>query len=323
MLARVFSFLLIGLLIAIAVVWFLGGGWEKTKAAARGYGNPIQAILSGGSLLGSDFRLPGSPIIPQGAGLGDLGDLAYVPESNASFEGAYDMDARTSDARSFGTPSPYALSVSLRIEYPGTEQEYAVIESAGSAADIILTGWSLQSALSRVRVSLPHAAPTFVVGAPNTLDAAVLRPGGSAIISSGTSPVGVSFRENLCSGYLGQLQQFSPPFSGTCPTPTASIPRTPTTESRLGASCFEYLATLPACTFPGGSLPTSLPPACRATVAERLTYNGCFQSFSARSDFYRDQWRLFLGTQAPLWRADSDVVRLLDAEGRTVATYSY
>ncbi|MBM3272022.1 hypothetical protein FJY94_01920 [Candidatus Kaiserbacteria bacterium] len=321
MLARIFSFLLAGLLIIIVAAWFLGGGWEKMKAAARGYGNPFQAILSGGSFLGSDFRLPGSPIIPEGAGLGDLGDLAYVPESDASFGNAYELDARTSDARSFGTPSPYALSVSLRIEHPGTEQEYAIIESSGS--EVIMTGWSLQSALTRVRVSLPHAAPMFVVGAPNTLDASVLRPGGIAVVSSGMSPVGVSFRENLCSGYLGQLQQFSPPFAGTCPTPTASMPRTPAAESRLGASCFEYLATLPACTFPGASLPTSLPAMCRATIAERLTYNGCFQSFSARSDFYRDQWRLFLGTQAPLWRADSDIVRLLDAEERTVATYSY
>lgn len=324
MFGTIFRFLLAAFIITVLAVWLLGGGWEKTKAAARSFGNPFQAILHGGSLIGSDFRLPGAPVIPTGAGLGDLGDLAYLEDSDASF-GSYDeMRAQTADARTYGQPSPYALSVSIVVEYPGTEQEYVIIESTtGDPDPIIMTGWSLQSALTRARVSLPQAAATFVVGAPNTLGPVALVPGGRAIVSSGISPVGVSFRENMCSGYLGQLQPFSPPFSATCPTPTAAIPHSQSAVARLGETCFEYLSTVPACTFPGSSLSTGLSPACRATIAERLTYNGCYQTFSPRADFYRADWRIFLGTQAPLWRQSSDVVRLLDAEGRIVSTYSY
>lgn len=328
MIARILTFLFLALVVTVVAVWLLGGGIGKAVIAAKSMGNPLTYFLQGGP-LGSDFRLPGQPVVPLGVDVsqytgegGGNGDLAA---EYASLAQEYDdLNARVNEARSFGTPSPYASAVSLRVEDPGTEGEYVVIEaSAGNTDPVIFTGWTIQSAFTRTRVGLPHAASAFSVGAANTISPVALPPGGTIIVSSGVSPVGVSFRENICVGYLGQLQRYTPPFPALCPAPFDTIPPTDENVRRLGSSCFDYLASVPSCTFPGSAMPDTLSPACRATVAERLTYNGCVRSFSSRADFYTNRWRLFLGMQSSLWNPARDAVRLLDAQGRTVATYSY
>lgn len=317
---RIFSFLLLAFAVVFVAVWLLNGGWSKAVAAAKNF-NPLGVILGGGP-LGADFRLPGQPVIPMGADISqyvgggsgtDYADLAQQVD---------DLEAQVNAARDLGGVSPYATAVTLRIENPGTPDEFAVIEVGGDTA-VSTTGWSLQSALTRTRVTLPHAASAFVVGAANTIQPVRLSPGTTIIAASGVSPVGVSFRENICSGYLGQLQHYAPPFPAVCPAPLDSIPATPETMASLGESCFDYLASVPSCTFPGGATPGSLSPACRATITERLTYNGCVRGYSSRADFNTNRWRLFLGAQNPLWQRNRDAVRLLDAQGRTVATYSY
>lgn len=323
MIARILSFLLLAFILAIFAAWLLSGGWSKAVAAAKSF-SPLNLILSGGP-LGSDFRLPGQPAIPTGADISqytDGYDATYADEYAALAQQVDDLEAQVNDARSFGEVSPYAAAVTLRVENPGTPDEFAVIEVNGNTA-VSTTGWSLQSALTRTRISLPRAAAAFTLGAANTVEPVQLSPGTTIIVSSGVSPVGVSFRENICSGYLGQLQHYAPPFPATCPAPLDSIPATPDAIAALGESCFDYLASVPSCTFPGAATPASLSGACRATIAERLTYNGCTRRFSSHPGFSTNRWRLFLDAQGPLWQSSRDAVRLLDAQGRTVATYSY
>jgi hypothetical protein len=324
MIVRILSFLVLAFVVALFAVWLLNGGWSKAVAAARSF-NPLNLILSGGP-LGSDFRLPGQPVIPAGADIsqytGGEYDIGYADDYADLAQQVDDLEAQVSEARTFASVSPYAAAVTLRVENPGTPDEFAVIEVNGDTA-VSTTGWSLQSAVTRTRVPLPHAASAFVVGAANTIQPVKLSPGTTIIAASGPSPVSVSFRENICSGYLGQLQHYAPPFPAICPAPLDSIPATPETVAALGESCFDYLASVPSCTFPGGTAPGSLTSACRATIAERLTYNGCVRGYSSRADFTTNRWRLFLDAHGPLWQRSRDAVRLLDAQGRTVATYSY
>lgn len=324
MIGRILSFLFLAFVVAFVAVWLLNGGWSKSIAAAKNF-NPL-GILLGGGPLGANFRLPGQPDLPLGADISQYTDggydTGYADDYASLAQQVDDLEARVNEARNFGGVSPYATAVTLRIENPGTPDEFAVIEVNGDTA-VSTTGWSLQSALTRTRITLPHAASVFVLGAANTIQPVQLSPGTTIIAASGVSPVGVSFRENICSGYLGQLQHYAPPFAAVCPAPLDSIPATPETIAVLGESCFDYLASVPSCTFPGGATPGSLSSACRATIAERLTYNGCAREYSSREGFNTTRWRLFLGAQNPLWQRDRDAVRLLDAQGRTVATYSY
>ncbi len=230
--------------------------------------------------------------------------------------------------RTFGTPSPYAGAVYIArdeagIHAPDANMEYLQLQAEyrnSSAVDI--RGWALESALTGVRVVIPGAAASFTQGVPNTLGTVALAPGGVAVLTSGSSPVGVSFRENVCTGYLQQFQSFSPPLSEQCPSPSSLFPLSEQNLVRYGAECFDAIQGLQSCRFPQ-DLPHTLTAACRTQLADTLSYNGCVRAQSYRADFQNDVWRLYLGAPSELWRASHDVIRLLDTEGRTVDVFTY
>jgi hypothetical protein len=45
--------------------------------------------------------------------------------------------------------------------------------------------------------------------------------------------------------------------------------------------------------------------------------------YQYRTDFRKNTWRLFLGVNELLWNNQHDVIRLLDASGRTVDVLVY
>ncbi len=185
-----------------------------------------------------------------------------------------------------------------------------------------LSGWSLQSVLTGVRLYLPNAAPVFSLGNINEVAPVYLAPGEQAIISSSVSPVSVSFRENMCTGYLGQYQAFTPQLSRQCPSPQTELPMTPSNFAAYGDSCFDTLESLYACTFPD-VLPQSVSPECAAALRNTLSYTSCVVRHRSDPGFNSSTWRLFLGSPVEVWRNSHDTIRLLDAQGRTVDVYSY
>ena len=180
----------------------------------------------------------------------------------------------------------------------------------------------MQSALTGVRAFFPRGADLFFVGAVNAQQDIYLDPEGSAVISSGPSPVGTSFRENVCTGYLDGLQTFRPALSRDCPAPADSLPLTADNLRTYGDACFDFVRELPLCTLPL-SAPSSVSPACRIFLANNLSYNGCVQNYRYKTGFQRGAWRIYLNAGGELWRNSHDVIRLLDAEGRTVDVLTY
>jgi hypothetical protein len=142
------------------------------------------------------------------------------------------------------------------------------------------------------------------------------------IVSTGASPVGVSFQESGCTGFLAQAQQFYPPLANACARASDLIPDTQENESRLGSECFNYMSTLPQCTFPTG-MPATLSQSCKSAISNALSYNGCVRAYGSDARFGSNTWRLYLSSGVELWRNSHDVVRLLDAQGLTVDTLSY
>ena len=192
-----------------------------------------------------------------------------------------------------------------------------------NTAPIGIAGWSLQSAYTGVRPYIQQGASPFLMGTVNNLSPIQLAPGQSALVNSGVSPVGVSFRENICTGYLGQLQSFTPPLPSSCPSPSSQLPLTPDNLKSYGEICFDYLQTIPLCEAPLNNIPSNLPSSCQYFVAEALSYNGCVARNRSRASFAGDSWRIYLNSNAELWRNSHDIIRLLDADGRTVDVLTY
>jgi hypothetical protein len=156
----------------------------------------------------------------------------------------------------------------------------------------------------------------------NAVQPISLEPGSSAILTTGISPVGISFRENTCSGYLGELQSFTPELPSECPAPSEALLLNADNLRAYGDTCIDYVQTLSQCHFPA-TVPSNLTPACRSFIANTLSYNGCTQAHRNDPSFALPSWRVYLGLKAEFWYNTHDVIRLLDDQGRVVDVLTY
>ena len=314
---KILKYLLIAVVLALILLWFIGGGVGKIIEKARSF--QFSSISDLGNATGisfTDFQLPWQIEMPRIS-------VTPVEGDNATgyTGGTYAVDGRPN----VDEPSPYVGQVEIQKAAAMTQSpsgQYLELHSAGNKTPLSISGWSLESAMSGVRAYIPEAASLFRMGSVNTVGQVKLAPGGRVIVVTGPSPVGVSFRENTCTGYLGTLQPFVPALPANCPAPLAAIPRTAANEARLGTSCFDYLSTLPSCTFPQNP-PSSLSAACRAEIQSTLSYNGCVNQHKNAAGFSSDAWRVYLAWGKPLWNVQNDIIRLLDENGRIVTVLNY
>lgn len=323
--------LLVGVTLLL-LLWLWGGGFARIVNFVKTIPNPISILL--GKQDGQyEVRFPWQVAIPQGpdiSGLTGSGSSAQLSTSDAQeqlsqAQTQYDeIQKQLEEAKAFGNPSPYANRATLT-RAAATEsdprREYLEI-SVRSGSDISLAGWSLQSVLSGNRVLLPPAVPVFVAGTVNTPVSVVLSAGETAIISSGPSPVGISFQETRCTGFLEQTQTFAPSLSLSCPASSELAPLTVENLQHYGSECMDYARSLPSCSFPS-SLPSWMPPGCRAYILNTFSYNGCLNTLRYDSSFVLPTWRLYINSSVELWGNTHDVIRLLDGQGLTVDAVSY
>lgn len=306
-----------GFIVILALLWLISGGPQKVVDAASSLVNPF------GGAGTSTFELPWQIALPRGP---DISNLAAQYDATVSSVDSQTPATDQSPRQSpdLGTPSPFAGGV--RLSSGGALEsapnlEYLEISNNG-IGEIDMNGWSLQSALTGSRAYLPKGATFFRLGALNSQSDIVLTSGGSAVVTTGFSPVGTSFRENECTGYLDELQNFAPPLPQECPAPSDTLVETGEGLRILGDSCYNYVASLPACHFPR-TIPANLNTSCRLYVANTLSYNGCVDTYKGAASFASGRWRVYLGSPQELWRNTHDIIRLLDAQGRTVALISY
>lgn len=282
------------------------------------------------------FPFPATPY-PSGYGAPDTpidGDLITVyandPEAELlAIEREYDdLKVRIAEAQQFGNPSPYRGLVRIADSYSGTSAnepslEYLSLEADNrNTAPVAITGWSLQSVYKNSRYYIPAGTKLFMMGSIPEVASASLDPGEAAIVSTGVSPTGVSFKENMCTGYLGQFQTFVPSLAERCPSAEQEVMSEPATTRTADPACVAYARSLSTCRFPFGN-PPDVTPYCYAFVRNALTYNGCVERHRWRPSFGGDTWRLFLESPREIWKQDHDVIRLLDREGRIVDVWAY
>lgn len=323
-------YLVIAMLLSLTALWIWSGGIAAISRVAG------EAKASGGAFTILDsFRLPWQDeLLDQyGAGFDTPTSSPESPQAQATEEDLSTLESEYERLQSaaersevFGQPSPYRGSVYLRITAAtagNPSDEYVTLEAAqGEQSPVSLRGWSLTSLLTGVRVYLPDAASPFIGGVINNVDIVALGAGERALVSSGHSPVGVSFRENVCTGYLSQLQTFRPPLANACPRADEVVPLSAGSLQRHGAECVDYIHRIPSCTF-AMNVPADLPPNCKAFIANTFSHNGCVNASRSLPRFTLDTWRLYLGSSVELWKNNHDVIRLLDERGLTVDAIVY
>jgi len=325
MVGRILMALVFVIIIMMIVFWWISGGPGKVVTGAKDQPNIVASFFHGSltqNILGIKLPWQGAVAMPGGADISK-----YTGTGTDGAHGtAYTQD-QLDQARNFGMSSPYRSQVTLQqgqATASNPAKEYIAIKSASdNEGTVDLTGWSVQSAVSGERYYLPSATVIFIGGAVNSTNQVSLPPSATAIIATGVSPVGVSFRENICSGYLGKLQSFHPDFGfASCPNPSDAMPETAENLRAYGSKCLDYVRSLSSCEFPQ-DLPASLSPACRSYVTNVFSYNGCVHMHQGLPSFMQNSWRLYLNAQTSIWDDTHDIIRLLDAQGRTVDAVTY
>ena len=264
MIVRIFIWMGAFIAISLVILWIVGGGVGRIAERAKGSGE-----LSRGWFLDvSTFRLPWQPDLVPGIDFSQYDEDEEVgakdqpvAQSVTSLQKEYEtLEAATREASDFGVPSPHRDAVYIqgtgRASSADPDAEYLRISTAQSnTAPVDITGWSLQSAVSGVRAYFPRGAYDFRMGAVNEQRNMQLDAGASAFLTTGYSPIGTSFRENLCVGYLNQLQTFSPRLPERCPSPSSALPLTAENLNLYGDACIDFARTLPSCRAPLGNFP--------------------------------------------------------------------
>lgn len=312
----------IGVFVFIFLIWVATGG----PTHAISFDGPF---ISAPSPLGTGTYLS-LPTAPFALGTSNIqlanpdtgSGSSYVSSGSGSLTGGSSLDNVD-----FGPPSPYRGEVTLSHYVSGAgssnpDDEYITLSLASNApAPVTISGWSLESGASGNAATIPNATPVPMSGSIQALAPIVLNPGDTAIISSGESPIGASFRENECIGYFAEYQQFSPQLPDDCPSPTTELENYYPDYIR-DTSCIQYVKTLPACTLEI-TPPPGIGGACGQFLENYLSYSGCVQAHQNDTDFNGTTWRIYLGRTTAMWRPEYEVVKLTDQNGATVDAFSY
>ncbi len=241
-------------------------------------------------------------------------------------------------ARLRGVASPYEGMVSIRGGRPKerfAQTEYLTLSAnRNNKTDVPITGWVLESVVTGQRATIGKAVNLPRSGVVNTEFPLLLPPGDTVNVNTGRSPVGVSFRVNKCVGYFEQFQNFSPRLRRECQNPTAEFDKfskIPVTKVRIeddkGEICREYIRkNINRCEINRAVLTDTelrLTEQCQAFIENAYTYTGCVANNQFEPDFFRNEWRVFLGSPAELWREKREIIRLLDQNGQTVDIFDY
>ena len=304
MIKRLLLLVLGGIIIILIGLWVLTGGPRRAIQSTSKLNNPLSYFFGTGS-IGTDFRLPwqGSVDLP-GNLFEDATDTAN-PRNNSS-----------------ENTSPYSGSVQLEQSAADKDLGNEYIQVISSDSELIdITGWTIENAAGK-RVVIPPAADPYIQGVVNPVHDVMLSNSGRAYIYTGPSPLGVSFRENRCIGYLNGDQTFSPELSTDCPNPSEALPETTENLQRYGESCFAFINTVSACELVT-TIPANLSPDCISFLARTYSYNGCVSVHQSDADFPDHTWRLYLALGTELWNNQHDVLRLYDVHGLLVSEVTY
>ncbi len=307
----------VGVFVFIFLIWIATGG-PLHPIAFTGPSLVQPAELGGGTYL----QLPRAPF--------------KIGSSNVSLQGSSSNNSGGSGTlipslvggTVFGAPSPYRDIVrmshyvsSAGSSDPGNEYiEISIAQNAGVPVD--LSGWVLSSDATGNTARIPKGTEIPLSGVVNATEDIVLAPGTRAVLISGQSPIGASFRENKCIGYFSTFQKFSPSLPQNCPVPSDELLSFYGPAYIRDSSCIDEMNKISRCQVmlsPRGGLSN----ACQNFMVKYLNYNGCVDAHRNDTDFIGNTWRIYLGRTNSMWRTRNEIVKLLDINGKTVDAFSY
>lgn len=286
-------------------------------------------------------------LIPKGErnfflGLPNIGAGSYTTEDNGGVRGTSIPSAFSNGEIRLGTGNSRYSKDPM--------DEYITIDNS-SSRPISITNWRLENGKGARTYTLggqtlQYASDTAIIpqgtkvispNGRNNLESIILKPGEQAIVTTGgpgnISPYTiVSFKENLCTGYLKEDYQFAGGLEKSCVRPVSE----PGVAS-LDKACRDYIANMQSCNVPefGGRDSagercnncvdgrSDLSSACVSFIKAHYDYPGCLSNHLGDSGFEGRVWHIYLHRPWEMWADSYETISLYDSSGALVTSYSY
>ena len=188
--------------------------------------------------------------------------------------------------------------------------------------------------------TIPFGARIYKRGRVNQDEAIVLEPRERAYVLTDESPLGISFHETKCTGYLAEFQDFIPSLTRNCPRPLDELELFGSVDFDNDA-CYEFVEDVRTCEMPDEDEVdefrfveksededeedeiVELSRGCKRFIRDNLDYSGCVNNHQFDPFFDQGEWYIYLEREDHLWRSEREIIRLIDREGRTVDVLEY
>ena len=188
--------------------------------------------------------------------------------------------------------------------------------------EVNITGWKLQGEIGAVEI--PFGIKTvFPGGISVPSDPITVTSKDTVYLTEEKSPFGrkISFRPNICFGYLRHFYTF--PLSVPSSCPDKPVER----ELRFfREQCQDFILhdiNFSTCTVPGhaSNAAVATDSECLSYIENHFTYSACFQIHKDDENFIKNQWHIYM--ERDFTRAKHDTIQLLDNNGLLVDTFLY
>ncbi len=225
--------------------------------------------------------------------------------------------------------SPYAETVTLGVGTARNKDplyEYvSITANSKNSKAINISNWYLQSYVTEETDAIPRGDRVVEKWRSPVLSDILLEPGEQARIFTTESPIDASFRENMCTGYLSAEKTFYPSLSHSCPRPLDDMEKFGDIDLD-DDSCYDFVERLRQCTPLDEDAvdDADLSGDCNRFLDKAIGHNECVTLH--RYDPFFDNpggWRVYLDQDDDLWRAEREIIRLMDENDLVIDYVEY
>ncbi len=191
---------------------------------------------------------------------------------------------------------------------------------------INITGWYLKSEKTGYYAIIGRAS-LLPFPFTRTESDIILEDKDKVVLTKGFSPIGISFKLNICTGYFEENRTFYPSLPRQCPK--ASDENLPIFSNDLDRDeeCVDLISKIGRCTTKGNEylrdLPDTITQFCKDYIKNQINYNSCVANNLGDKNFAVNEYRVFLNRFGPLWRSKNEKVNLYDRNGLIVDSISW
>lgn len=230
-----------------------------------------------------------------------------------------------SSSSSQSSVKPDIISLGTRRAKETTpEKEYIEIKADKKNKNSVkITGWKLEGKIG-LDIEIGQGAYYYYPDlASQPKEDIYLKPGEKAVIISGRSPLGASFKLNKCFEHLEQFHKFIPSLNTDCPVlKNEDLPGNLSNDDQ----CLDYIDRVPACAtilFIPHKNSAKLSSSCQNYVIENANYKSCSEKHKSDADFYLPEWRIYLDRSEEMWKEKRETITLYDSKNNIIDAESY